>query len=134
MNLNLSNEVGLCSYYYIIVSYDPLLAFTSICGPLPLFSFSIYTSIDDPLPLLTSHYSLVFYAAYSDGEHHADAHDERRLRQEGDGSGGSDGRAETPDTGAAKGSCSIIRSYGVFTLTEGNTVKMASVGVALCAE
>ena len=61
MNLNLSNEVGLCSYYYITVSYDPLLAFTSICGPLPLFSFSIYTSIDDPLPLLTSHYIHLYF-------------------------------------------------------------------------
>ena len=76
----------------------------------------------------------VFYAACSDGEHHADAHDERRVRQEGDGSGGSDGRAETPDTGAAEGSCSIVRSYGAFTLTESNTGKMASVGVALYAE
>ena len=81
-----------------------------------------------------SPYSLLFNDACSDGEHYADAHDERRLRQEGDGSGGSDGRTETPDTGAAEGSCSIVRSYGAFTLTEGNTVKMANVGVALCAE
>ena len=57
-------------------------------------------------------YSLVFYGGCSDGEHHADAHDERRLRQESDGSGGSDGRAETPDPGAAEGTCTVP-SYDV---------------------
>ena len=54
-----------------------------------------------------SPYSLLFNDACSDGEHHADAHDERRLRQEGDRSGGSDGRAKTPDTGAAEGTYTV---------------------------